>query len=216
MPTTLTDLTKLIATGEGLHLEFKRKVPSPARFSKEVVALANTQGGRLLIGVDDDGTPVGVRDAEETEYTLHEALSTCCVPLPRFATEQVPVTRRRTIIVVKVPPSTRRPHFVQDADGSRTAYVRVEDMSVEASKEAVRLMRFEQNERDVQFEFGEKELLLMRYLEAYSRITVLEFSRLANIPRKRASQTLVLLAKAKILQLHADPKQDYFTRSFAA
>ncbi|MEM9666450.1 MAG: ATP-binding protein, partial [Bacteroidota bacterium] len=54
MPTTLTDLTKLIATGEGLHLEFKRKVPSPARFSKEVVALANTQGGRLLIGVDDD------------------------------------------------------------------------------------------------------------------------------------------------------------------
>ena len=66
---TLEEIKRLVARGEGRHLEFKRRVPEPERVAKEVVAFANSGGGRLLLGVDDDGTIVGVRDSEEEEFS---------------------------------------------------------------------------------------------------------------------------------------------------
>lgn len=209
---TLQELSQLVSLGEGLHLEFKRKVPRPERFAKEIIAFANTRGGRVLIGVDDDGRLAGVRDAEEEEYALRQALDGRCDPPVEITTERVPVSRRRNVILVTVPRSTRKPHFlVNGEDAKPTAYVRVNDMSIEASREAVRLMREGQRDRDVLFEFGENEQMLLRYLDSYGRITVRQFARLAGIPRRRASQTLVLLTRANVLRLHPDLGDDYFT-----
>jgi predicted HTH transcriptional regulator len=53
----LNDLLKLIKAGESEHLEFKR---SPGKdIQKVIIALANAEGGHILIGVDADGTIVG-------------------------------------------------------------------------------------------------------------------------------------------------------------
>lgn len=214
---TLQELTQLASLGEGPSLEFKRKVPRPERIAKEVIAFANTNGGRLLLGVDDDGTIAGVRDAEEEEFALRQALNTHCDPPVAFETERVPLSRKRDVILVRVPGSDLKPHFLVYENGEgpkRIAYVRVADMSVEASREAIRLMRAEQNPTNVLFEFGEKEQLLMRYLDRYGRVTVDEFARLAGVAPRDASQTLVLLAKANVIRLHADPKADYFTLAY--
>jgi len=89
----------------------------------------------------------------------------------------------------------------------------VEDKSVEASREVVALMRGEEAD-SVRFEFGDKELMLMRYLDAYGQITVRQFATLADIPRRRASATLVLLTRANVLRLHPDDRQDYFTLAY--
>ena len=51
---THRQLERLVAVGEGQHLEFKRQVPRPQRLAKEVIAFANSGGGHLLLGVDDD------------------------------------------------------------------------------------------------------------------------------------------------------------------
>lgn len=211
--TTLQDLNQLVALGEGTYLEFKHRVPRPARIAKEVIAFANTGGGRVLLGVDDNGTIRGVRDATEEEFALRTALDDCCEPPVEMSTERVPVTKKRDVIVVYVPRSLEKPHYLIE-NGSRTAYVRVDEMSIEASREAVRLMRADRQAKDVTFEFGEKEQMLMRYLEAYGRITVLQFATLADISERRASHTLVLLAKANVLQLHVDARQDYFTMAY--
>ena len=213
---TLRELTQLVTLGEGRHLEFKRRVPAAPRITKEVIAFANSGGGRLLLGVDDDGTLVGVRDAEEEEFALRQALRQHSDPPVDFTTERVPVSKKRNVIVVLVPPSAARPHFLHGHDnGTRTAYVRVEDMSLEASREAVRLMRSGGDPRDVLFEFGEKEQALMRYLDSYGRISVEQFASLADISPRRASQTLVLLTRANVLRFHTDVREDYFTLAYA-
>jgi len=210
---THRQLERLVAIGEGQHLEFKRQVPKPHRLAKEVIAFANSGGGRLLLGVDDDGTIVGVRDADEELFSLQEALTDFCFPVVFVKLERVPISRRRDVIVVLVKSSTMKPHYLIHSDQPtkrRAAYVRVGDKSVEASREAVNLMKRRPSE-DVLFEFGEKEHTLMRYLEAYGRITVDQFARVANISRQTASQTLVLLTRAEILVLHPTERQDYFT-----
>ncbi len=209
----LEDLKRLVALGEGYHIEFKRKVPRPDRIAKEIIAFANSGGGKLLLGVDDDGSILGVRDAEEEEFSLRQALGYHCDPEVHVEVEYVPISRKRDVVIIHVPESPQKPHFLIDEERHkrRIAYVRVRDKSIEASREAVRMMRYEHDPRDVKFEFGAKEQLLLRYLERFERITVAQFARLANISRRRASQTLVLLARANILRLHTHEKADYFT-----
>lgn len=213
---TLQELTQLVSLGEGANLEFKRKVPRPERITKEMIAFANTKGGRLLLGVDDDGTVVGLRDAEEEEFALRRAMKTHASPPVDFTTERIPVARRRDVVVIYVRESASKPHFLRSTgNGSvNAAYVRVEDKSVEASREALRLMREQEGSSSVTFEFGDKELMLMRYLDDYGKITVKQFARIANISRGHASKTLVLLTRANVLRLHADHRHDYFTLAY--
>lgn len=209
------ELNQLVALGEGAHLEFKRKVPRPERIAKEVIAFANTRGGRLLLGVDDDGTIVGVRDPEEEEFALKRALSAHCSPALRLSIERIYIKHRRDVIVVHVPESSEKPHFlVNGGKRNEAVFIRVDDKSVEASTEALELLAEGRDVGDVQFEFGEKELLLMRYLDAYGKITVPQYANVAGIPRRLASSTLVLLTRARILRLHADAKQDFFTLAY--
>ncbi len=212
---TLRELSQLVTLGEGQRLEFKKRVPGPERITKEVIAFANTGGGRLLLGIDDDGAVVGVKDVAEEEYALQQALARHSDPPVAFTTERIAITKKRNVIVVYVPVSAHKPHFlINHTNGARTAYVRIEDMSVEASPEAVRLMKARQHPVDVLFEFGEKEQTLMRYLDSYGRISVAQFASLANISPHAASQTLVLMARANVLHLHSDPKEDYFTLAY--
>lgn len=201
----------MVSRGESLTLEFKKRVPTPERLAKEVIALANTAGGHVFIGVDDDGTVSGLRDANEEEFALREALDLFCDPPVAFSTERVPISNKRDVLIVSVPLSEVRPHFLIGNGTERgTAYVRVDEMSVEASREAVRLMRHREEGPGVQFTFGDRERLLLRYLDAYGRITVAQFASLAGIALRQASQTLVLLTKARLLDHHADPGEDYF------
>ncbi len=198
--------------GEGQHIEFKLRVPDGARLAKEITAFANSSGGQLLLGVDDDGEVVGVRDPMEEIFALKKVMEAHCTPPVTLILRRVRVSRKREVIVIGVPPSEDRPHLVVDPDEppKRTAYVRVRDMSIEASREAVRLMRTRDNS-DTRFEFGEKELLLMRHLDKYHRVTVEQFAQLAGVPKKQSSQTLVILTRAQILTIHYDPAEDYFT-----
>ena len=220
---THDDLKRLVALGEGLQIEFKQRVPQPERIAREVIALANTRGGKVLVGVGDDGEIVGVKDPDEEVFALRAALDARGAPPVPLSVEGVRVSRRREVLVVDVPESAAKPHFLVDepsgdglapADAARrTAFVRVGSMSVEASREAVRLMRAERNGADVRFRFGDAEQLLMKYLERHERVTVREYARLAALAERDASHTLVLLTRAGILVHHPDAQEDFFTHA---
>ena len=216
---TPQELKQLVSLGEGLHLEFKRRVPRPERIAREVIALANTSGGRILLGVSDDGTITGLRDATEEAFALRQALTGRSDPPVEYTTERIPVEGRRDVILVTVPESRRKPHFLIETKGAEnvpagTAYVRTGEMSVEASAESVHLMQEEGSPAGATFEFGDDEMLLLRYLEDYACVTVDQFAQMAGISPEKASQTLLSLTKANILRLQADRREDYFTLAY--
>jgi ATP-dependent DNA helicase RecG len=76
----MTDLTDMLAAPEGRTLEFKRDLSSLRRVMQTLVAFANTAGGTLVIGRDDDGTVRGVSDPQSEEERLASAISDNIVP----------------------------------------------------------------------------------------------------------------------------------------
>lgn len=211
-------LRELVRQGEGHTLEFKLKTNHPEKIVREIVAFANTDGGTLLIGVGDDRTIPGLKYADEDEYLLVRAIDKLCFPAIPYTLERVPLHDEREVLVFHIPRSPHRPHYVlpdpTDPE-NRKVYVRVADKSVQASKEVREIMKGERADRNVRFTYGDKERVLMQHLGQHPSITVDAFALLANIPRKIASRTLVLLVLANVLDIHPSDVMDRYTTKAA-
>lgn len=206
-------LKKLAGKGESLKLEFKKKAAHPEKIVKEVVAFANTDGGWLLLGVDDNGTLSGLKFPEEEQDALSHAIRKFCRPHIKFSTYTIPLNQKKSVVAFEIPPSNRKPHKVKSEDHS-LCYVRIRDRSVKASREMQEIIRRQRIPKDMNVQYGDKEQILMEYLYENKFITLAQFQRIASISKKQASRTLVHLVLANILDIVPEEKGDkYFLHS---
>lgn len=206
----LRDLKKLVARGEGQNLEFKRKAPFPEKIVREMIAFANTSGGVLLIGVDDDGSIPGLKHPEDDSHVVSQALKFCKPKLP-VKEEWIPIGNSRSVIHYHISESNRKPHYFF-TNGSKNSFVRVADQSIKASYEVKEIARRARRKRDIKFHFGEHEKMLMQYLDKNPTITVKEFMQLGKLKRFYASRKLILLVLANVLRIIPHEKEDLFSR----
>ncbi len=68
---TIAELLELIKNGENSGVEFKRDAIDNRTLAKEIVAFANLGGGRLLLGIEDDGTVSGVKRANIETWIMN-------------------------------------------------------------------------------------------------------------------------------------------------
>ena len=102
-----TDIDILVQQGEGTTLEFKESLS--ASFARELVALANTTGGRILLGVTDDGVVKGVEDTNALRARIQDIARNCDPPVKVLA------NRVGDVFAVEVRESDAKP--VQCSDG---------------------------------------------------------------------------------------------------
>ena len=206
------DLRALISQGEGERLEFKKKTTHPTRIAHTLSSLANTHGGQVLVGVDDDGRIVGVRDAEEERYLLREAAAHYIDPPLTLHFREVETDDERVVLVVQVPESPNKPHRAQVAPGEWRGYVRVRDESVQASTLTEKLLERQQPEARLEkIPLNKDELRVLDYLRTTPRITVAQYTKLVNISRRRAYRTLIKLVLHGYLRYHDKEKEPYYT-----
>lgn len=207
---TLQEVKSLAAKGEGLKIEFKKKAAFPEKIVREFIALANTAGGVVMIGVDDDGTVSGQRFIEEEVYVMEKAIKELIFPALHYELFVLPINSKKGVAVFKLDQSQNRPHYLK-IDKKRQSFIRVADRSVQASIEVWEILKKSKNPRDVVFTYGRKEEILLKSLEEKQRISVREFSKIAKIPKFLASKTLVRLVLANVLLIHPQESDDYFT-----
>lgn len=208
----LRELRELVRRGENKHVEFKLKTNHPEKIIREVVAFANSDGGQLIIGVGDDRSIKGLKFADEDEFILRRAIDRYIFPAIEYDVKRVEVEREREVLIFHIPPSHLKPHYV-DLDGTlenRRAYVRVEDRSVQASREMREILKGERKAHNIKFNYGDKERALMKYLADNEHITVDTYASIANIPRKIASRTLIVLVLANVIKVQPHEVQDFF------
>lgn len=104
---TPTDLRILLQEGEGTTLEFKENLSGS--LAREIVAMANTVGGRILLGVRDDGSVAGVTDSNNLRARIQDIARNCDPPVT------VLVEPAGEVVVVHVRESEAKP--VQCSEG---------------------------------------------------------------------------------------------------
>ncbi|GAA4090065.1 ATP-binding protein [Mucilaginibacter panaciglaebae] len=204
------NLKKQIFEGESVTLDFKKTITSCEKIARTMVSFANNKGGRLLIGVADDGTIKGVKSEDEERYMITKAATLYARPAlePKF--EEVYVDDK-LVLIVDTPESDLKPHYALAEDGKWWVYVRVKDKSVLASKIVVDVLKRSSGETGVLIEYSTNEKSLMEHLEKSSRITVKEYSELIKVSRRAAQRILVNMILSGVIRVHTTEKEEYYT-----
>jgi predicted HTH transcriptional regulator len=207
------DLHDLIARGEGEELEFKQKTTHPHRISRTLVSLANTRGGQVLVGIDDAGRVLGVRDAEEELFVLRDAAAHYVEPpLTNLHFREVENEEGRMVLIVTVPESVHKPHRALVGPNDWRGYVRVRDASVQTSGLTEKLLERQQPEsRFEKIPLNKQELAVIDYLKSHPRITLTQYMKLVNFSKRRAYQTLIKLVLHGYIRHHDKEKEVYYT-----
>jgi predicted HTH transcriptional regulator len=202
-------IQKLIEQGEGQKLDFKKEISSIHKIAKTIVSFANTKGGTLLIGVNDDKTVSGVR-ADEERHMLETAAGFFSKPSIEIEIKEY-CLGKKSLLEVKVPEGTDKPYYALGEDEKWWAYIRVDDQSLLASKVVLDVLRKESARQETVIRYSDNERMLLSYLEKNKRISLKEFCRLVNISRWRAQKILVNLISIGVIRVHTTEKEDYYT-----
>jgi predicted HTH transcriptional regulator len=194
-------LLSLIRQGEHQQQDFKYRVADACKLARSVSAFANTDGGRLLIGVRDDGHLSGVRSEEEI-YMMHQAAYRYCKPEAsiKFDTYHAAPSdaisgsqRLRTIVVATVPPSAKRPVCALDESGRPRAYIRINDENILASPVHLALWRESQKPQGTMLTYDDDIRHLLSVMEG--RLTLNQIVRLSRLPRHKVITLLARLIR---------------------
>lgn len=182
-------LHRLIAQGEHQQQDFKYEISDARKIARTLSAFANTDGGRLLIGVKDNGKIAGVHSDEEI-YMVEAAASRYCVP-PVQCHMSIHRVEGHNVVVAEVSPAEQRPVRAQLDDGRLCAFVRIADENIVATPVQMALWREANDEEGSLLPFTPREQSLLQLLsESAEPLTLNRFARLGHLPRHRAVQLL--------------------------
>ena len=202
MKLTVNPIFKLIAQGEHQTQDFKSCINDSRKIAKSLVAFANTDGGRLLIGVKDNGKIIGVRSDEEY-YMVEAAAKIYSKPKVDFTTQQWEV-EGKIVLEILIEPSPLKPHFAQIETGNWVAFIRKKDENILANNVLLKSWELLRNQHGLLFKYDEPRKKIIGYLNENRSITLSKFAKIAQITRKQAEDILAELLFIHCIEAHFD------------
>lgn len=194
----------MIGQGENQHLDFKFEISDAKKIARTFSAFANTGGGKLLVGVKDNGAISGIRTDEEV-YMLESAADLYCRP-------RVPYTVKswqadgKTILEVTIEESNEKPHMAPWKGDLWRAFVRVKDQNFIANAVQVQVWKNRRSGKPVLVKYNEIEKKLLQYLATNEEISLSGFTHLCKIKYPVAKRILVNLVAIGVLKIHFSEK----------
>lgn len=203
------NIKALILQGEGVCLDFKKTITNNEKIAKSLVAFANNKGGRLLIGVADDGRIVGVKSEDEERYMILKSAHQFCKPAIEPIFEEIYVDHK-LVLVAQILESDTKPHYALDEHKKWWAYIRIHDKSVLASRIILEVLKQDQKDTGVLISYSENEKKLLAYLQTNGKITLKELSKLLRCSFKKAQKIIVSLILTDVIKSRTNEKEEYF------
>ncbi|WP_340111198.1 AlbA family DNA-binding domain-containing protein [Maribellus mangrovi] len=204
-----TYLHKLIARGEHQQQDFKYCINDSKKIAKSLVAFANTDGGRLLIGVKDNGKIAGISSDEEY-YMIESAAKIYSKPAIDFTTRQWKV-EGKTVLEIGIEPGEEKPYFARDENGKWLAYIRVADENFLTHRIQIEAWKKQKSSKGICFTYSDDERFLINYLQNYPYVSFSKFMRLAEITRKKATEILSNFVVIDIIRIHTGEEGTLFS-----
>ncbi|MCK9281820.1 MAG: ATP-binding protein [Melioribacteraceae bacterium] len=208
---------KLLEEGEGTTIEFKQRFSTHEKIAKEIIAFANTKGGFILFGINDNGSIYGVESEKSDIELIIECCEKYCEPPVKYEIENLEY-KTKDILILYINESKVKPIRIQDYHSkielnNALVFIRVNDKSIPAGKEMIKIMQTQTEEKSLtNYNVGKNEKIVFELLQRNETITVKELSESANISQRRASRTLINLVRANLLFIHVkDNGAEFFT-----
>jgi ATP-dependent DNA helicase RecG len=133
------DIIKLIKIKESQTLEFKRDTSALESILKAVIAFANTAGGVILIGVEDDGTITGLSDTQKSQEQLANAIAHRIKPqiIPDISVVEV---KKKSVLVLQIE-HIPAPYYLENKGLEKGTYIRLGNSNRLAGKEMIAEMK---------------------------------------------------------------------------
>ena len=173
-----------------------------------MVAFANTDGGKLLIGVKDNGNIAGVR-SEEEYYMIESAAGLFCEPEVSFSSKKWNI-EGKAVLEVNIPQGEQKPYFVKEKDRKKIAYIRVGDQNLAANKILLDAWKKKKRKKGTYIKFTYPVNFLFQYLDENSTITLRSFCRSARIRKHMAEKILSDLVALDIIKIIFTEKGIYY------
>ena len=192
-------LRSLIAEGEHQQLDFKFEISDARKIARTLSAFSNTDGGRLLIGVKDNGRIRGVQSDEEY-YMAESAATLYCKPEVNFEPRNHQVEGKH-VLEIYIPPVANKPVYAQDHNKRWLAYMRVADENILANIIQLEVWKEEPKDLGKLLEFTRREEFLLNYLEKMPGATLKKIQRDTGFQRKELVPLLTKLVRFDVVEM---------------
>ena len=187
----LTDtqyIRQLVSEGEHCHQDFKFEISDARKIARSLSAFANTEGGRLLIGVKDNGKIAGVRSDEEI-YMIEAAATMYCQPMVELETRTYQV-EGKTVLEIRINEAVSKPVYALDEANKPWAYLRIKDENILATPVHLRMWQHNKKPEGVLIAFTEREQRLLNILKEKENLSLNQCCKLCRLNRKTAYELL--------------------------
>jgi len=201
-------IQNLIEQGEHQQLDFKFEISDSRKIARSLVAFANTDGGKLLIGVKDNGNIAGIRSDEE-KYMVETAAQLYTKPVIKYTVKEWEINKK-TVLEVSIHKSPELPHYVKESDDRWLVYIRVKDQNLLANSVLLKVWDKKKQKTGVVLEYTGPEKFLLKYLELAGTITISKYCKLARIPRNQAENILVDFVILNVIEIIFTEKEVFY------
>lgn len=193
-------IQSLIDQGEGLNLDFKYNISDSKKIAKTLIAFVNTNGGKLLIGVKDNGSIAGIISEEEI-FMLEAAAEMYSKPKISIILREWNI-ESKTILEVTVDESPTKPHYALNEKDKWLAYIRFNANNILANRIMLKVWKRKRRKKGTYILYSREEKLLLNYLESNEAIYLTQFCKIAGIPKFKAENILVNLISLEIIKVN--------------
>ena len=201
-------IQKLISEGEHIHQDFKFAISDARKIAKSLSAFANTEGGRLLVGVKDNGKIAGVRSEEEI-YMVEAAATLYCRPEIELETHIYHI-EGKDVLEVQINESTQKPIYALDENNHPWAYVRIKDENILATPIHLNIWKHAREEKKVIITYAQREQQVLTILKQQGALTLGQCSKLTRMNRKQISRLLADFIRFGLVEQYFEEHTFYF------
>lgn len=199
---------QLVTEGEHSHQDFKFEISDARKIARSISAFANTEGGRLLVGVKDNGKIAGIRSEEEI-YMIEAAATMYCQPQVEITTHTYTV-EGRTVLKIDIGEASTKPVYAMDEENKPKAYIRIDDENILATPVHLKVWQHAKKEKGAFVSYTEKEQRLLDMLGERGCLTLNQCCRLCKTSRATMCRLLADFIRFGLVSPAFQGHQFYF------
>lgn len=196
------EIISLLNQGEGQALEFDKSIPSQEDIAREYVAFSNSDGGKIIYGIDDKNKHLtGVEEEEGLVERLTNIGRDICHP-PIVPIIEMIDQGGKKLIIIEIKEGEEKPYFTDDI-----CYIRDSDRSRAAREKEIEEIKSPWASQDL----NKRQKKALQYVSEHGQIKNSEYREAYNVSHKTAHIELSLMVEKKLLESQGAGRNTHYT-----